>query len=335
MNPILPLIFASGLLSPEAQTFLSSLPTEIQSRQAKAIEQACAGQPEALQAIRKERLKKASPYSSDDALAISNGTFQVPGRTLPYRVYTPRYKPEPTQTVLYLHGGGWVIGGLDSCDAFCAALAKASGQRVLSLAYRLAPEHPYPAAIEDARDALAKAQQCFPGQWIAAGDSAGGNLALALARTTALDGLLLFYPVVDAITSRTASWTKYARGFGLDASLMEAFNRAYAPENVRSSDALVSPARVPPEHLPPTLLVAAERDILADQGEHFTAVCTQRGLPIQRQVIPGSVHLFITVPGQPKARAEALASAVSFLRRLRTPNNRPHPTPNEPAPTLE
>lgn len=308
---MLPLLLAAALAlpSPEATTFLQAMPPGLQARQEAAIRQASAGNLAPLEAIRAERLKAAKPTPSGKGLRIENG--QAAG--VPFRAYEPEATPARA-TLLYLHGGGWTIGSRDSCDAFCAALTRRAAIRVISAEYRLAPEHPYPAALDDCQALLAALRPRFPGRWFAAGDSSGGNLALALNRRTPLDGLILYYPVVDATADGSESWQRYGQGYGLDAGLMEAFNEAYAPEAARRTNPEISPARCPIERpLPPTLLIAAECDILTDQGRAFFAAHRAAASPIAYTLIPGSVHLFITVPGQPQAREMALARSADFI----------------------
>lgn len=304
-------------LSAEATAFLEQLPANLQERQATAIRQALAGQPDALRAERSARLRAAHPTPSDATLAVRDERL---AGGLRLRFYEPT-GATPSTTVLYLHGGGWVLGSVDSCDAFCAALARQAHVRVVSVDYRLAPEHPFPAAREDALAAVAHLRARHTGALILAGDSAGGNLALTAADACRPDGLLLFYPVVDATMDNRPSWQRYGKGYGLDANLMEAFNDAYAPAPLRRASPHLSPLRALDAlpRLPPTLLIAAECDILADQGKAFVETLQAKGHPIRRTVIPGSVHLFITVPGQPKARAKALKASTHFLRSFLNP----------------
>ena len=301
-------------LSDEAAAFLKQLPADLQERQATAIRQAVAGHPAALLAERSARLRSARPIPTDATLAVRDESLPV-ADGLRLRFYEPAGALLPA-TVLYLHGGGWVLGSVDSCGAFCAALARQANVRVVALDYRLAPEHPFPAAREDTLAAVAYLRARYDGALILAGDSAGGNLALTTADVCRPDGLLLFYPVVDATTDGRPSWERYGKGYGLDANLMEAFNEAYAPESLRRASPRLSPLRAIAAlpRLPPTLLIAAECDILADQGKIFVETLQARGYPIHRKVIPGSVHLFITVPGQPGARSEALKASTHFLR---------------------
>ena len=148
----------------------------------------------------------------------------------------------PKKIVLYFHGGGWVIGSIQSCSRFCGELAKAADVIVAAAAYRLAPEFPYPAAVKDCREAYLWIQRhaadyggddrCI----YAAGDSAGGNLAIVLALQERLCGLMLFYPVTTVVPGRYGeSWEEFACGYALDAKLMEAFTEAYVPEILRDN----------------------------------------------------------------------------------------------------
>ena len=260
MHPLLlcALLFGATLaaqtpaLSAEAEAFLKQLPADLQERQATAIRQALAGHPTALHAERAARLRAARPTPSDATLTVRDERL---AGGLRLRFYEPTGSA-PSATVLYLHGGGWVLGSVDSCDAFCAALARQTRVRVVSVDYRLAPERPFPAAREDALAAVAHLRARPTGALVLAGDSAGGNLALSIADACRPDGLLLFYPVVDATADNRPSWQRYAKGYGLDADLMVAFNEAYAPEALRRTSPLLSPLRALDAlpRLPPSLI---------------------------------------------------------------------------------
>lgn len=198
------------------------------------------------------------------------------------------------------------------------------GVNVLAVDYRLAPEYPYPVPLDDCeaaiRLALEKAGEwgCSPKRIIVGGDSSGGNLAIASAMRMGegdVSGLLLFYPVTKAWNDGSRSWLKYGKGFGLDGDLMEAFNRSYiSPERAR--DAEISPMCADDEalrRLPRTLLIAAGRDILADQGKEFVKRIKALGVDATRIEFPEAVHLFITVPGQDAAFKEAVDKTIRFL----------------------
>ena len=206
---------------------------------------------------------------------------------------------------------------------------------VLAVDYRLAPEFPYPDGLNDCLAAWEWARQqarewgSLPSLISIGGDSAGGNLALATVLRLSADkqslprSIVLFYPVVSAWNDRSDSWRTYQKGAGLDGSLMEAFNAAYCQgiDHTIREDAhrnpFISPSVAPDSllrALPRTLLIAAERDILCDQGKTFYNRLKKLNVEIERKEIPGSVHLFITVPGQEGAFRQSIEWARRFLQ---------------------
>lgn len=316
-------IEAEDTMRHEADTFLSSLPEGLQHRQADAVRVACTGQTEPLQAVRDSRNVYASIPDYIEAF-----TLEGLGR-----MYRPASSGGPKMPLLvYLHGGGWCFGSVESCAAFCIDLASERQMSVLALDYPLAPEHPWPAALDFITGAMdyvyshAADWGIDPGRISIGGDSSGGNLALCTALARQGDGgsrgtlasLVLFYPVTKAWADGTESWCRYGEGYGLDSDLMEAFNSAYAPESVRRCDSLISPALACPAALgglPRVLLINAGRDILASQGCELASQLEEAGVEVSHEVYPEAVHLFITVPGQPAARAAAVKSTASFLSR--------------------
>jgi len=225
--------------------------------------------------------------------------------------------------LIYLHGGGWTFGSINSCSRFCDAIAASGAARVLAIDYSLAPESPFPAALNDCTTALKYAHanatilKTSPTLISIGGDSAGGNLAAATALKCShlpIRSLILFYPVTKAYADDSESWNKYGHGYGLDADLMAEFNKAYTirttPYNPLISISLAKTGNL--AKLPPTLLVGAGRDILRDQGKEFAD-----HLPgiVRRVEFPGAVHLFITVPGQPTAFKKAVELSIDFLSK--------------------
>lgn len=199
----------------------------------------------------------------------------------------------------------------------------------MAVDYRLAPEHRFPTPLNDCISAVKTALGNL-GKWQCnsisiGGDSAGGNLAISTALSfpeNTFSTLVTFYPVTKAYTDNSYSWKQFSTGFGLDSELMEAFNQAYTdnPHNP-----LVSPAEASDtdlQKLPPTLIVAAERDILKDQGQAFATRLQKLGKEVEYSLIPGSVHLFITVDGQ----TAAFNHSVSIASRFITSHN-PQATP--------
>lgn len=296
----------------QADEFLRNMPEGTQLRQTLAIREAIGGSPGALQAVRQSRN------------SVPKMPESVATRTLSptLRLYEPTKSRGMLPLIIYLHGGGWTFGSLNSCARFCAAVAATGKAKVLAVDYRLAPEHPFPAGLEDCIEALdyarreATALGIDPRRISMGGDSAGGNLALATALSEGCRGklrsLVLFYPVIKAYADGSESWEKYGTGYGLDAEIMEEFNRAYtaghSPLDTRISVGLCDEATL--SALPPTLLIAAGRDILRAQGEELARRVAKS---VRRIEFPEAVHLFITVPGQDLAFAKAVTLTADFL----------------------
>ena len=299
----------------EADAFLKGKPADAQLEQARAIRRAVAGDRAALEAVRHAR-RPAAPLPPEVA-----ATDPAPNCRL-YRAKRAEGKILPL--LIYLHGGGWTFGSIQSCAAFCAALAADGRVAVLALDYRLAPEHPFPAALDDVSAALRLARKnavkwrIAPDRISAGGDSSGGNLALAasLRHPGEFHSLVLFYPVTRAWNDKSESWQKYPHAlFG--GEVMEAFSDAYVGKH-DPRDPFISPDCASDEALralPPMLLAAADRDILRDQGAAFAERVAKAGGICRYVRFPGSVHLFITVPGQPSAFRDAVKLAADFLGR--------------------
>src|SRR6478672_9232233 len=209
---------------------------------------------------------------------IEDRTLPAPAGPLPFRVYTPlNANGESSGGIIYFHGGAWVLGDLDTHDCLCRILANESGCRLVSVDYRLAPEHPFPAAVEDA---------CAATAWIAvhaaelaidptclavAGDSAGGTLAAVVCQSAKHSGLkialqVLLCPVTD-IAADNQSRCEFAEGYFLEGPLMSWAGNHYLPSGVDLSDPRLSPLRAPDlSGLPPALIHTAGYDLLRDEG---------------------------------------------------------------------
>ncbi|MEG6972092.1 alpha/beta hydrolase, partial [Pseudomonas aeruginosa] len=212
----------------------------------------------------------------------------------------------PLPGVLYLHGGGYVVGSLDSHDALCASLAERAGCVVLSLAYRLAPEWRFPTAAEDAEDAwcwlAAEAARLGidPQRLAVAGDSVGGSLCAVLSHRLALRGdasqprlQVLIYPVTDASRTRQ-SIERYAVGHLLEKDSLEWFYQHYQRSPEDRQDPRFSPLLgVVPADLAPTLLLVAECDPLHDEGIAYAEHLRQGGARVELCVYPGMTHDFL------------------------------------------
>jgi acetyl esterase len=209
----------------------------------------------------------------------------------PLRVFTP---DDAHGTVVFLHGGGWVVGSIDTHDHVARQLANASGARVVLVDYRLAPEHPFPAAVEDAETAFAYARETFGEPLVVAGDSAGGNLAAVLARrhrdTVALQALV--YPVLDAHLD-SDTYAAFGDGrYGLSHAGMTWYRDLYAPGDHDHPD--VSPLRAEDvDGLPPAALLLASHDVLRAEGEAYAERLGDAGVRTRLTIYDGTVHGFL------------------------------------------
>jgi acetyl esterase len=222
--------------------------------------------------------------------------------TVPARVYRPlEPAPGPAGCALWLHGGGWVMGDLDGFDPVCRALANAGGHTVVSVDYRLAPEHPFPAGLDDARTALAwvrgpGAEELGhdPGRIVIGGDSAGGNLATVAARDGGARLQLLVYPVTDGELD-TTSYRAGTEGPLLTRAEMESCWAAYvAPGDRLGPDA--SPLRAAPDLLatgPPAVVAVCGFDVLRDEGLAYAQKLRAAGVPTELVDFPDMVHGFL------------------------------------------
>jgi acetyl esterase len=250
-----------------------------------------------------------------------------PAGDLRVRIYTPSHAlADPAPVLVWYHGGGFVIGDLDTAEPTAMDLATLTGAVVVSVDYRLAPEHRFPAAAEDAYAALswvaAHAHElgARPDRLAVGGDSAGGNLA-AVAALMARDRggapvtfQLLVYPVVD-VAQDTPSHRDNADGYLLTASLMRWFWECYLGPDGDGADPYASPARAGSlSGLPPALVVTAEYDPLRDEGEAYAAALSAAGVPTRVHRYDGQVHGFFANPAYGPLALRALDEAAAALR---------------------
>lgn len=228
------------------------------------------------------------------------------GRRLDARLYVPEGAgDQPLPLIVYYHGGGWVLGTLDTHDGTCRALARESGCAVLSVAYRLAPEHPYPEPFDDCYDALLWAADhaatlgCDPTRLAVAGDSAGGNLAAAVAIAArdrggpALRHQLLIYPVTDC----DYSFASYAENGGGEYFLGQAGMEWFWGHYLSGRDLADAPMATVLKTadlsgLAPATVVVAEFDPLRDEGLAYAGRLSEAGVPVEQWVASGMIHGF-------------------------------------------
>lgn len=245
------------------------------------------------------------------------------GQAMKLRLYRPS-TAQSAPVMVYFHGGGWCIGTLDTHDNLCRHLARITGMNVVSVDYRLAPEHVFPAALDDAYAATrwvadhAAELSCDASQLMVAGDSAGGNLAIATCLRANEDGWkgiaqqLLFYPVCDSRMD-APSHALYAQMPILTREAMAAMWRHYHPGV--PAHPLASIMQYPDvAGLPPAVLVTAELDILRDEGEGFAKRLQQAGVPVSTMRAEGMLHGFANFSTLVPAVARLLEEACSKLQ---------------------
>jgi acetyl esterase len=254
-------------------------------------------------------------------------TIPGPVGEIAIRIYTPiAAGVAALPGLVFFHGGGFVIGSLDSHDALCRQLANEAGARVISVDYRLAPENKFPAAVEDAFAALkyieANAMEfdIDPNRIAVGGDSEGGNLAAVvslMARDAGGPRLvhqLLIYPVTDHAID-TPSRTEFAAGYALDRRLLEWFAGHYARRE-DYQDYRASPLRAAAFHgLPPALVITAGHDPLRDEGRLYAEKLEAAGVPVVHRDYPGQIHMFMSMTGVIDEGRAAIKAAAADLKK--------------------
>ncbi len=250
-----------------------------------------------------------------------------PAGVIPARHYRPP-NGGSAPLVVYYHGGGWVLGGgLDAYDAVCRLICRDAGVHVLAVDYRLAPEHPAPAAVDDAYAAYRWAREhavelgADPRRVAVGGDSAGGNLAavVTLRARDAGDPLpalqWLIYPVTE-LRGNTRSRSLFSSGFLLTKHLMDWFEDSYLNgSGLDAGDPLVSPLRVGDlSGLSPALVVTAGFDVLRDEGDHYATRLAEAGVAVDHRRMSSMTHLFINLDVLGGGLARANAEMLSALR---------------------
>lgn len=242
-----------------------------------------------------------------------------PAGELPIRVYRPHAVVGPVPGIVYFHGGGFTVGDLDTHDAACRMLAVQAGAVVVAVDYRLAPEHPFPAAVDDVTAGWAWVCDhagdlgIIEGAIGVMGDSAGGTLAAVVCLEARRLGLAspalqcLIYPLVD-LRLVTDGFTTYAEGWGLTTAEVEVLRATYAPDPNDWSDPRLSPLLAPDlGGLPPALVVTAGFDVLCDEGAAYAEALSAAGVRAIHRRVPDMIHGFHTIVVSPDAYAAATA----------------------------
>jgi acetyl esterase len=262
---------------------------------------------------------------------LRDKTVRAPdGHEIPIRIFLPKERTA-RDVLLFFHGGGWVIGDVDTYTSTCLNMADLTGRIVCAVDYRLAPEHPYPAGLNDClrvterlldHPSLLGARTADEVTLI--GDSAGGNLAAAVSLVLRDQGRnlpgaqILFYPVTqwdhDPETSPFPSVRDYGTGLRLTASEVRDYLAMYQPDPALRCAPLVSPlAAEDLSGLPRTLVVTAELDLLRDEGEAYGRALRKAGTPVRIERVDGALHGFIVLPRFSRALTQGYEHVTSFL----------------------
>jgi acetyl esterase len=283
------------------------------------------------QEIRADRAAKAEAMEVlagplQEVARVEDRTIPGPAQPIPIRIYRP-VAGTNLPALVYYHGGGWVIGTLDSVDRTCRALANASGCVLISVDYRLAPEHKFPAAVEDADAVLRYAAEnagefdIDPNRIAVGGDSAGANLATVVCLIARDRGgpkiafQLLVYPVTDYDDDRT-SLHEFAQGYFLTRPMMDYFWGHYLarPEDGRNPHA--SPIKAESlAGLPPAMVITAECDPIRDQGEAYAQRLRESGVPVSVKRYEGAIHVFFNLAGVIDSGKQAIRDAGAALKK--------------------
>ena len=255
---------------------------------------------------------------------VEDLTLDLPDASIPARLYKPSEDPK-LPLLVYFHGGGWVLGSFESHDGLCRRICDQAQVAVLNVGYRLAPEHRFPAAVDDAIGAFRWAVEhaseigVDPRRIAVGGDSAGGNLSAVIAQQTRGDAVqpafqLLFVPVTD-LSRRTDSYAKFREGYFLTASEMDWYQDHYIGPDGDAADPRVSPLLAQDlTDLPPAYVGVAGFDVLRDEGIAYAEAMQAAGDQVQLRVVAGGVHPWVNSPLARTSR-EHLAEALGALRQ--------------------
>ncbi len=272
---------------------------------------------------------RACFLAPEEALSsVEDRVFAGPASSLSVRIYRPltARASEVLPALVFFHGGGWVFGNLDSHDRLCRSLANGAQCCVVAVDYRLAPEHRFPAAVDDATAAIgqvianAEALRIDPRRIAAAGDSAGGNLVAVAALQLRDRGgprlalQTLLYPVTD-LRMGSASYRTLGSGYLLTAERMRYFAQQYLNDPAEAVDWRASPLLAPSlAGLPPALVITASHDPLVDEGKAYADRLAEEGATVRYVCYPGMIHGFMTMAGALDGGREAVAEVAAALR---------------------
>lgn len=301
-------------LSEEAKSVFKTFPPDWNALYVRAIRDALAGKPLLLRRIRSVT---AIDYPLPKGVSMREEKVPTPAGEMRVRLYFPDNNKEKLPAIFYVHGGGWCMGGIENCSLLCGKMAAELGVVVVVPEYRLAPESPFPAALDDLCAAAKILREKAADYGIDSdeiywsGDSAGAQLCLTVAlreidrKTEALPkGIVLLYPVTQMLLvgeNPIGSHAEFDKHSMLSNALLNAMTETYVggfDRNLRE----LSPTGTSLAGLPPTLILAAECDILCDDAANLAKKMERDGVPVTHKLLPGLPHAFALLPGFDGAR---------------------------------
>ncbi|MFW5973928.1 MAG: alpha/beta hydrolase, partial [Natrialbaceae archaeon] len=273
---------------------------------------------------REMRAEMASMDPGIDLPTVEDRGIDGPAGTIPVRLYDPRESVAESPLIVFFHGGGWVIGDLDTHDGPCRKLAAETGYPVVSVDYRLAPEHPFPAGLRDCYAALEWAAESSsdlgvdPERIVLAGDSAGGNLAAAVSMLSrdrggpAVAAQVLVYPATGDATA-TAAYEENGEGYFLTTETMAWFHDLYIDDEIDDGNVYAHPRLAADlSGLPPATVVTAGFDPLRDDGVAYANRLAEAGVPVEHRNYEGMIHGFFNMIAEP-VNLDAAHDAYEFI----------------------
>jgi acetyl esterase len=291
------------MLDPEARTLL-----DLMEQATKAGRPKLESLPHAIGRAAVDKMSEDSEADPPEVASAVDGTLPGPAGAIRFRRYRPLgAKPGPLPTLIYYHGGGFVIGNIETHDSTCRRLANKSRCQVISIDYRLAPEHPFPASTDDSLAAFrhirdnAASFEVDPARLAVGGDSAGGAISAVVCQACRDAGdpmpafQMLIYPATDS-SKQSTSRTAFAEGYFLSGPLMEWFWKAYVPAGTDLSDLRLSPLLAKDfKGLPPAFVLTAGFDPLRDEGRAYADRLIDAGVKTTYVNYPGTIHGFFSL----------------------------------------
>jgi len=277
--------------------------------------------------IQSQDVKKAPAKTEDRTLEVDNNT------SIKVRIYRPVAATGPLPVIVYLHGGGWVLGDASTHDRLSRELTVKTGAAVVFLEYSRAPENQYPVARDEAVSLVkwirkkGPSIELDPSKIVLAGDSAGANLAISAAMKlnaegqTPVNGLVMFYPATDGTRFDRASHKTFGSGYFLSVDTLKAVWSAYVPDVEARKNPFISPIYASEKTLsglPPSLVITAENDPLRDEGEAFARKLAKAGVRVESTRYLGTIHDFVmlnVLAGTPASQA-AVEQASRFVSKI-------------------